>query len=89
MDRRAAAVARRLMADDMFCGWGIRTLSSQNGACNPVAYQRGSIPEWLAQITLRRLPFADGTLDLRFTRDGSGSHCDVLSCSGAIEVEAD
>lgn len=40
---RAALVARRLMADDMFCGWGIRTLSSHNGAYDPVAYQRGSI----------------------------------------------
>jgi len=25
---KAAAVAERLMAPDMFCGWGVRTLSS-------------------------------------------------------------
>lgn len=40
---RATCVARRLMADDMFCGWGVRTLSSHNGAYDPVTYQRGSV----------------------------------------------
>lgn len=40
---RAAQVAERLMAADMFGGWGVRTLSRDNGAYNPVAYQRGSI----------------------------------------------
>ncbi|HEU5441364.1 MAG TPA: glycogen debranching N-terminal domain-containing protein [Ktedonobacterales bacterium] len=38
-----AAVARRLMQPDMFNGWGLRTLSSQNPAYNPLAYQRGSV----------------------------------------------
>jgi glycogen debranching enzyme len=40
---RARLVANRLMADDMFCGWGIRTLSSQNSAFAPALYQRGSV----------------------------------------------
>ncbi|HEU4619467.1 MAG TPA: amylo-alpha-1,6-glucosidase [Gammaproteobacteria bacterium] len=40
---RAAAVARRLLADDMFSGWGLRTLSSHNPAYNPLSYQRGSV----------------------------------------------
>lgn len=40
---RAAAVARRLLADDMFSGWGLRTLSSGNPAYNPLSYQRGSV----------------------------------------------
>ncbi|HUX87643.1 MAG TPA: amylo-alpha-1,6-glucosidase [Chloroflexota bacterium] len=40
---RAAAIARRLMADDLFCGWGVRTLSRHNKAYAPVMYQRGSI----------------------------------------------
>jgi glycogen debranching enzyme len=40
---RAAAMARRLLAPDMFSGWGLRTLSSDNPAYNPVSYQRGSV----------------------------------------------
>ncbi len=40
---RAGRVAERLMATDMFCGWGVRTLSSQNPAYDPLSYQRGSI----------------------------------------------
>jgi glycogen debranching enzyme len=33
----------RLMADDMWSGWGIRTLSARNPAFNPFAYQRGAV----------------------------------------------
>ncbi|MBS1190099.1 MAG: hypothetical protein H6R10_1891 [Rhodocyclaceae bacterium] len=40
---RASTVARRLIADDMFSGWGLRTLSSRNPAYNPLSYQRGSV----------------------------------------------
>ncbi len=40
---RAASVARRLMKEDMFSGWGLRTLSSRNPAYNPLSYQRGSV----------------------------------------------
>jgi glycogen debranching enzyme len=42
-DDRAAAVAERLMAPDMFSGWGIRTLSSQHPAYNPLAYHLGTV----------------------------------------------
>lgn len=40
---RAKRVAGRLLADDMWSGWGIRTLSSQNPAYNPSSYQLGSV----------------------------------------------
>ena len=40
---RAAAVAERLMAADMFCGWGVRTLSSGCPAYNPMSYHNGSV----------------------------------------------
>ena len=39
----ARAVARRLMQDDMFSGWGIRTLSSREQRYNPLSYQLGSV----------------------------------------------
>jgi glycogen debranching enzyme len=40
---RAARVAHRLMAPDMWSGWGIRTLSSAHPAYDPHSYQRGSV----------------------------------------------
>ena len=40
---RAAKVVRRLMADDMWSGWGIRTLSADHIAYDPLSYQRGSV----------------------------------------------
>ncbi len=41
--QRAAAVAERLLKPDLFSGWGLRTLSSENPAYNPLSYQRGSV----------------------------------------------
>jgi len=35
--------AERLMADDMFSGWGVRTLSALHSAFNPFSYHRGTV----------------------------------------------
>jgi glycogen debranching enzyme len=40
---RAERVVDRLMADDMWSGWGIRTLSSKHPGYNPYSYHCGSI----------------------------------------------
>src|SRR5438874_35995 len=40
---RAAATVQRFMRDDMLCGWGIRTLSSEYPTFNPMSYHNGSI----------------------------------------------
>jgi glycogen debranching enzyme len=40
---RASQVVERLMASDMFSGWGIRTLTSQQPAYNPMSYHLGSV----------------------------------------------
>lgn len=40
---KAAKVAERLLAPDMFTGWGIRTLSSDMVRYNPVSYHNGSV----------------------------------------------
>jgi glycogen debranching enzyme len=40
---KALAVARRLVADDMFSGWGVRTLAASEKAYNPLDYQVGSV----------------------------------------------
>jgi glycogen debranching enzyme len=41
--RRARAIVKRVLQPDMFSGWGIRTLSSEDGSYNPVDYQLGSV----------------------------------------------
>ena len=41
--RRAAHVASRLLAPDMFSGWGVRTLSAQSPHFNPMSYHNGSV----------------------------------------------
>jgi glycogen debranching enzyme len=40
---KAKLTAQRLLQEDMWSGWGIRTLSQKNPAYNPYSYQRGSI----------------------------------------------
>jgi glycogen debranching enzyme len=56
---RAARVVQRLLAPDMWTGWGIRTLSSGNKAFNPFSYQNGSV--W---------PHDNGLIALGFKRYG-------------------
>jgi glycogen debranching enzyme len=40
---RARIVANRLMRDDMFSGWGWRTMSQEERVFNPLSYHRGSV----------------------------------------------
>jgi glycogen debranching enzyme len=40
---RACRVAATLLAPDMFCGWGIRTLSARHAVFNPMSYHNGSV----------------------------------------------
>ena len=40
---KAKHLARRLLAPDMFSGWGIRTMSKQAAAYNPMSYHNGSV----------------------------------------------
>ncbi|HXR96255.1 MAG TPA: glycogen debranching N-terminal domain-containing protein [Terriglobales bacterium] len=59
---RAKFVVDRLFSEDLFSGWGIRTLSSQHLAYNPYSYHRGSV--WPAEnsaigVGLRRYGFSD------------------------------
>src|SRR5262249_51140033 len=58
---RAGRVVARLLADDMWSGWGVRTLSSDHPAYNPFSYQNGSVwPHDNAMIAggFRRYGFA-------------------------------
>jgi glycogen debranching enzyme len=61
---KAAPLARRLLAPDMFSGWGVRTLSKSAVAYNPMSYHNGSIwPHDNAIIGagLKRYGFAKAT----------------------------
>ena len=42
-EERAGQVVDRLMSPAMFTGWGIRTLSADMGAYNPMSYHNGSV----------------------------------------------
>lgn len=62
-ERRAAATVRALLGDDMFSGWGIRSMSQRDGGYNPLSYHCGSV--WphdtaICAEGMRRYGFADG-----------------------------
>ncbi len=62
---QAAALAERLLADDMFTGWGIRTLSTGAVRYNPMSYHNGSV--WphdnaIAALGLAHIPGRAGVL---------------------------
>lgn len=71
---KSQSVAERLLAPDMFSGWGIRTLSSLSPAYNPIGYHTGSVwPHDNALIALglrshgyvdQALEVAEGILDM-------------------------
>jgi glycogen debranching enzyme len=42
-DDHARAVAARLLGQDLFGGWGVRTLSSEATAYNPIGYHLGTV----------------------------------------------
>jgi len=71
---RAAKVVKRLMEPDMWSGWGIRTLSTDNASYNPNSYQNGSV--WshdnaLIAVGFRRYGFAKEAAQI--ARDVSGA----------------
>ncbi|MFR9777052.1 glycogen debranching N-terminal domain-containing protein [Micromonospora sp. MS34] len=40
---RAAVIARHLMSDQMFSGWGVRTTSTAERGYNPIGYHQGTV----------------------------------------------
>jgi glycogen debranching enzyme len=59
----ARRVADRLLAPDLFSGWGVRTLSSDHPSYNPLAYHLGTV--W---------PVENATFALGFKRYGLDDH---------------
>ncbi|MDI6601730.1 MAG: amylo-alpha-1,6-glucosidase [Thermoanaerobacteraceae bacterium] len=64
---KAKAVADRLFKEDMFSGWGIRTMSTMEAAYNPLSYHNGSV--W---------PHDNGLIALGLARYGLHEHVKVL-----------
>jgi glycogen debranching enzyme len=70
-ERRARSTVRALMRDDLFSGWGIRSMSERDGAYNPLSYHCGSVWPHDTAICLegmRRYGF----------RDEAGRVCEAL-----------
>jgi glycogen debranching enzyme len=42
-ERRAAGIVRVLLRDDMYSGWGVRTMSARDRGFNPLEYHRGTV----------------------------------------------
>jgi glycogen debranching enzyme len=65
---RATRVVARILQLDMWSGWGIRTLSSENPAYNPFSYQNGSV--W---------PHHSGIIDMEFKRYGFAQEAAMIA----------
>ena len=66
-DEHIPELVRRLFASDMFSGWGVRTLSTNHVAYNPLAYHLGTVwPVENATIVfgLRRFGFDSRAVEL-------------------------
>ncbi len=67
-DALVGKTADRLMLDDLFSGWGVRTLSAWHPAYNPYSYHRGTI--W---------PVEQATFVAGFMRYGLHRHAERLA----------
>ena len=68
-DDKASAVAKHLMGDTLFSGWGIRTMATTEGGYNPIGYHVGTV--WphdnsLIAMGLNRYGFRDESSRLAF-----------------------
>ncbi|MDP9265129.1 MAG: amylo-alpha-1,6-glucosidase [Chloroflexota bacterium] len=67
---RAARVVERLLAPDMWSGWGIRTISAAHPAYNPLSYHVGSVwPHDNALIALGMARYGHHEAASRVARD--------------------
>src|SRR5262249_50473467 len=79
-EARAARVARELLEEDCYTGWGVRTLSSSEVRYNPMSYHNGSI--WphdnaILAAGAARYGFTDVALQLLEALFESSQHFDL------------
>jgi glycogen debranching enzyme len=73
----ARLVADRLLAGDLFNGWGVRTLSANHPSYNPLAYHLGAV--W---------PVENATFALGLKRYGLDDHLDRLATAVFVSAAA-
>jgi glycogen debranching enzyme len=83
---RATAMCKRLLADDMYSGWGIRTLSRNEQRYNPMSYHNGSV--WphdnaMAALGLARAGDHAGVIKVL---EGLFDACEQLNTSSLPEL---
>jgi hypothetical protein len=59
------------------------------GACKQTLYVNPDLPNWLPEITLHNLGVGNGTVTLRFWREGDTTRHDILAANGDIRVAAE
>ncbi len=78
---KARALAKRLLAPDMFSGWGVRTMSKSAAGYNPMSYHNGSVwPHDNALIAagLKRYGFVRSTNRVATALFDAAIHADYL-----------
>jgi glycogen debranching enzyme len=70
-ERRAARVVKRLLRKDMFSGWGLRSMSTEDAGYNPLEYHNGTV--WPHDTAI----VAEGMRRYGF-RDEAGQLCGAL-----------
>ncbi|HEY1299814.1 MAG TPA: glycogen debranching N-terminal domain-containing protein [Stellaceae bacterium] len=74
---RAGQVVARLMRPDMWSGWGIRTLSRDHPAYNPLSYQNGSVwphDNGIIAVGFKQYGFADEAAKVAHAVTEAGSY---------------
>jgi glycogen debranching enzyme len=80
-ETRARRVAERLLKPDLFSGWGLRTLSDQHRAFNPLSYQLGSV--WPHDTALAMA----GLWRYGMHREAASLAESILEAAGAFEED--
>lgn len=66
---KAPSIARHLMSDDLFSGWGVRTMAAHEGGYNPIGYHIGTVWPFdnsIITLGLRRYAFRAEAAQLAF-----------------------
>ena len=80
---RARKISERFLNEDLFSGWGLRTLSSNHVAYNPLASPH--LPEWLPELRVSNIPIGHSRLSVNLKFKNGFTTVEHLE-SGDLEV---
>lgn len=78
-DDKAKLVVDRLMSEEMFSGWGVRTLATDMVAYNPASYHNGSV--WPHENAL----IADGLMHYGFCEEAQRIATGILDAADSLD----